>query len=347
MARPSSPRSAQVVCFSHTTALEMLLALPCSRKPHPTRSRSYPVQAPSLLEVRQARDRVLECAPGLSLSAPLHVTSASASHNHRTDAVAFHRSEGSFAGTGLLSVGEGVRVTTAALSFVQAAAVLPLIDLLELGFELCGTYRRRRGALPTRYGVDPLLSIRQLTAFLRRNPGMRGAKQARRALQYIVEKAESPREAKCALLFGLPRALGGYGLGMPVMGHEVACTGEAYAIAETRALRCDLYWPSARLCMEYQSRAFHEGELHRARDSRRVNALRAMDIEAVPVTDNELESLFACDTIAQSMRQALGKRDRTRVENVRERKLRLRRQLCLPLEPRRAFDLPREGVSEK
>ncbi len=345
MARPSPARSAQIVCFSHATALEILLAMPSTQRQHPVRSRSYPAQAPSLSEVCQARDRVLERIPGLSLSTPLHVTSASTSHNHRTDAVAFHRSEGSFVGTGLLSVGEGVRTTTAALSFVRAAAALPLIDLLELGFELCGTYRRGRGALPTRYGVDPLLTIRRLTDFLRRNPGMHGAKQARRALRYLVEKAESPREAKCALLFGLPRALGGYGLGMPVMGHEVACTGEAYAIAETRVLRCDLYWPSARLGMEYQSRAFHEGELHRARDSRRVNALRAMGIEVVPVTDNELESLFACDTIAQSVRQALGKRERTRVENVRERKLRLRRQLCLPLEPRRAFDLPGEGIA--
>lgn len=90
--------------------------------------------------------------------------------------------------------------------------------------------------------------------------------------------------------------------GHSLMGYEVECTGEAYAIAETRMLRCDLFWPSARLAMEYQSRAFHEGELHRARDSRRANALRAMGIDVVLVTDNELESLFACDTIAQSMR---------------------------------------------
>ena len=114
MVRPSS---AQIVCFSHATALEILLAMPSTQRQHPVRSRSYPAKAPSLSEVCQARDRVLECIPGLSLSTPLHVTSASTSHNHRTDAVAFHRSEGSFVGTGLLSVGEGVRTTTAATLF--------------------------------------------------------------------------------------------------------------------------------------------------------------------------------------------------------------------------------------
>ena len=107
MVRPSSARSAQIVCFSHATALEILLAMPSTQRQHPVRSRSYPAKAPSLSEG----------IPGLSLSTPLHVTSASTSHNHRTDAVAFHRSEGSFVGTGLLSVGEGVRTTTAATLF--------------------------------------------------------------------------------------------------------------------------------------------------------------------------------------------------------------------------------------
>ena len=69
-----------------------------------------------------------------------------------------------------------------------------------------------------------------------------------------------------------------------------------------------------------------------------MNALRAMGIDVVLVTDNELESLFACDTIAQSMLRVLGKRNRTCVRNARDRKLKLRRQLGLPLEPRRTFE---------
>lgn len=339
MVRPSSPvASRRIVCFSHKTALEILTALPPSQKPQPMRSRKFPDQAPSLKDAQLASDRILEQCPALSLSRPLHVTSASTSHNHRTDVVEFHRSGKPFGGTGLLSLGEGTRVTSVPFTFVQMATSLSLIELLELGYELCGTYRRGKAGEPTRYHADPLMTTRQLAQFLRMNPGMHGAKRAQRALSYIAKGAESPREAKCALLFGLPVALGGYGLGIPLMGYEVECTGEAYAIAETRMLRCDLFWPSARLAMEYQSRAFHEGELHRARDSRRLNALRAMGIDVVLVTDNELESLFACDTIAQSMLRVLGKRNRTCVRNARDRKLKLRRQLGLPLEPRRTFE---------
>ena len=66
--------------------------------------------------------------------------------------------------------------------------------------------------------------------------------------------------------------------------------------------------------------------------------MEAMGIDVVLVTDNELESLFACDTIAQSMLRVLGKRNRTCVRNARDRKLKLHRQLGLPLEPRRTFE---------
>lgn len=227
MVRPSSPvASRRIVCFSHKTALEILTALPPSQKPQPMRSRKFPDQAPSLKDAQLASDRILEQCPALSLSRPLHVTSASTSHNHRTDVVEFHRSGKPFGGTGLLSLGEGTRVTSVPFTFVQMATSLSLIELLELGYELCGTYRRGKAGEPTRYHADPLMTTRQLAQFLRMNPGMHGAKRAQRALSYIAKGAESPREAKCALLFGLPVALGGYGLGIPLMGYEVECTGE-------------------------------------------------------------------------------------------------------------------------
>ena len=143
MVRPSSPvASRRIVCFSHKTALEILTALPPSQKPQPMRSRKFPDQAPSLKDAQLASDRILEQCPALSLSRPLHVTSASTSHNHRTDVVEFHRSGKPFGGTGLLSLGEGTRVTSVPFTFVQMATSLSLIELLELGYELCGTYRR-------------------------------------------------------------------------------------------------------------------------------------------------------------------------------------------------------------
>ncbi len=47
--------------------------------------------------------------------------------------------------------------------------------------------------------------------------------------------------------------------GHSLMGYEVECTGEAYAIAETRMLRCDLFWPSARFGHGVPKQGFSRG----------------------------------------------------------------------------------------
>ncbi|MEC4175241.1 DUF559 domain-containing protein [Adlercreutzia sp. R21] len=342
MGRSSVSRKAsRVVCFSHETALQIWKVASVSShegKMRPARVRCCPARPATVEDVCSARAYLEDRFSDLSLALPVHVVSSSPSRNMRTNLFAAHTDASSLPRGALVSLGPNVHVASAPYVFVQMASRLPFVELLELGYELCGTYRRGCGGGTVRYQVAPLTSTRQLAQFVQQNPGMKGVKRARRALRYLADGSESPRETKCALLFGLPAALGGYGLGIPKMGHQVECSDEARAIAETRTLRCDLYWPAARLDMEYQSREFHEGELHRIRDSRRVNALRTMGIDVTLVTESELDGLFACDVIAQTARKKLGKKGRKHAFNVHERRLRLRRQLGLPLESRRTFE---------
>ncbi|GJC76904.1 hypothetical protein Aeq9CBH6_22390 [Adlercreutzia equolifaciens] len=124
---------------------------------------------------------------------------------------------------------------------------------------------------------------------------------------------------------------------MPSMNYEISCTPQATAISGRRTLRCDLFWPEASIAVEYQSREFHSGDLCRIRDSRRTNALQAMGIAVVGLTNNELESVEATDVIVETVRKAQGVRFRTAVGNYHARKLRLRRQLGLPLYPYETF----------
>ncbi len=55
----------------------------------------------------------------------------------------------------------------------------------------------------------------------RRNPSLRGAAKAAKALRYVADNSASPRETKKAILLGLPMMYGGYGLGIPRMNYEV------------------------------------------------------------------------------------------------------------------------------
>ena len=57
----------------------------------------------------------------------------------------------------------------------------------------------------------------------------------------------------------------------------------------------------------------------------------AMGWAVVGVTNDELDSLAATDAIADTIRRLLGKRVQVRVSDYHARKLRLRRQLGLPV----------------
>lgn len=335
-----SKSSDTLVCFGYETAACILAGLRLQgRRLHPTHMSRFPVVFSPAAVVVAGWDRL--ASEGVVGRRPevLHVVSASSSRNCRSRGIRQHASSASWNGSGLVKVSEGVLIPSVPHLFTQMAAVLPPVELIELGYEWCGTYGRNFGEGGTTYQMPALTTVAKLHRFAQENSGLRGAGKALQALQHVRDGAESPREAKCAILFGLPASQGGYGLGIPTLGHELKCTPSARAIAGSATVRCDLYWPAARLDLEYQSHEFHEGELRRVRDSRRANALRAMNVNIVPVSDNEIESLYACDVIAATARKALGKRRKPRVSDLHQKRLRLRRQLGLPLEPRRTFEV--------
>lgn len=206
-----------------------------------------------------------------------------------------------------------------------------MIALLELGYELCGSYQTRRTGTSSAYQVEPLSSIHALADFATRNPSLRGATKAAKTLRYLADNSASPRETKKAILLGLPMMYGGYGLGIPRMNYEVKANPAARALTGKSCFRCDLCWPEAKLDVEYQSRESHSGEEKRIEDSRRTNALASMGWTVVSVTNDELDSLVATDAIADRIRKHLGKRSQVRVANHHSRKLKLRRQLGLPI----------------
>ena len=235
-------------------------------------------------------------------------------------------------------LGDNVYCTTPVFALVTIAArTSDRIFLLELAWEICGTYRTQKTTPDTAYQAPAFTSVDEIRSFVERNPSVRGSRKIARLLRYVADGSASPRETKCALLFGLPRKSGGYGLGMPRMNHEVIASPEARAISGRSSFRCDLCWPAAKLDVEYQSREMHGNELSRLRDSRRANALASMGWTVVAITNDELESMSATDVIASILRKRLGKRKDERLPHAHERKLALRRALGLSIERHRGY----------
>ncbi len=94
----------------------------------------------------------------------------------------------------LVDAGEGFFVSTPEFCFVQMASQLKIAQLVQLGFELCGTYAMSSEG-PAQQREAPLTSTAKLSAFVKANPHIRGCKQARRALNHVKDGAASPMEA--------------------------------------------------------------------------------------------------------------------------------------------------------
>lgn len=337
------------LCLSHITALQFLAYCRyCGYSLVSTRKKCFPpsilhpgtpalcslgfarsVQLPtSLLNTNFYQNTDVNTAQSWA-SVPHHFVTSDSSMYHLDETRIMHHYTKSLHGKVILKCGN-LNCTNAPLALIQCATTLTEIELLTLAFEICGTYQAQLIPCIASYNTTPLTSVQEISRCLTNNPSVHGAKLSRKILPYIRDNSASPRETATALLLGLPRKYGGYGLGVPHMNYSIECTPKATAICNKRALRCDLFWPQANVALEYQSRQFHAADADRIHDSRRANALRSMGITVLEITNEELATPSNTDVIADTIAKALGKRFKYKIANWEKSKLMLRTRLGLP-----------------
>ena len=215
MSRPS-------ICLGYKSALEVARVVkPGGLTVAKGGGRMLPDSAPSSTKLRSVLERLEANHPGLHLERPVHLVVRKVSNYRGTELGKFHACTKAFSGKSLLRL-DDVLVSTPELALVQAATQEKnLVALLELGWELCGSYRTARTSLQHAYQVDPLTTTKSLQDFASRNASLDGAGKVARILPYFADGSASPRETKLALILGLPMMHGGQGLGIPSMNHEV------------------------------------------------------------------------------------------------------------------------------
>lgn len=201
---------------------------------------------------------------------------------------------------------EPLYVSTPEFCFLQMAGVLPFVQLIALGFELCGTYAAFGDR--TQYNTRPLTTPEKLEAFLARASGFKGVKQARRALRHILPSSASPMETNLALLLSLPYALGGYGIAQPRMNHRVDMPNAVKRRSSSQYFKCDLYWEDANLAIEYDSDLMHAGINKTVRDALRRSILTALDISVLSVTKPQVMDSGAFNQLAHLVARKMKKR---------------------------------------
>lgn len=208
-------------------------------------------------------------------------------------------------------IAENAYVTSPEMSFVQMATRLSLIELIQLGMELCGTYA------PCPYADrfderQPVTTKRKLLSFCKRAKGIRGATTASKALRWIVDNSNSPAETSLVLFLCLPVRMGGYGFDFPDMNPTTPLGKRASNLFGYPKMRCDLHWVGKRTVVEYDSDQEHLTSQSATKDASRRNVLGYKDVEVITVRKHMIASPSSFDAVVRQLARALGRRLRPR-----------------------------------
>ncbi len=133
-------------------------------------------------------------------------------------------------------VEEGLYMSTPEATFFQLGNSLSLVQLITIGYELCGSYGLNDQADKGFVRKDPRSNPRFIKRYLDKCSRLHGIKTAKRASNYVVEGSASPMESLLSMLLCLPPLLGGFGLPRPELNYPIKtdekpfrCAGAIYA----------------------------------------------------------------------------------------------------------------------
>lgn len=261
----------------------------------------------SALRPQISAKEVREFAGQHELALPLHITVSDQALRQKKGVTVGHVQAYSEESAPFYSVGENAFAVSPALALIQLARDLDLIDWLILAYEFCGTYTLDKSHPKGFRNRAPLTSAEQIAQAADQLPGLKGIKKVRRALKYLKDGSASPMETALAIALALPRRLNGLQLGAMELNVPIELGEKGRALYPRSACRCDFYYPSKKIALEYDSNAWHGTEEQRDSDALRRVALTAEGIEVVPVVFEQVrtyEGLVATGALlAKKLRQ--------------------------------------------
>lgn len=200
-------------------------------------------------------------------------------------------------------IAQGLYVSTPEATFLQLGKKSSLIQLITIGYELCGSYGLSAQSDSGFLRREPRSNPRLIERYLEKCDGIHGVKAAKRASSYIAKGSASPMESLLSMLLCLPPSLGGFGLPRPELNFPIE-TNEGGVVMR----RCDLCWPDQRFALEYDSDTFHSDASKLHLDSSRRSTLEKAGVHVVSVTKNQVFDRGQLFNLATIVSKRLGKR---------------------------------------
>lgn len=261
------------------------------------------------------------------LNKPVHILISESGSRIQSLDVMSHRWDLGSSERLFVPVDEEIYVASPEACFLQMANTLPVPQLVLLGLEFCGTYRLHSTCQPGLDAAPPLMSPQSLRREIGRHEGERGCVRASKAADFIVEGSASPMESLLCAFLCLPTSLGGYSIELPCMNYQIKLQQRSSCCRGGESRFCDLYWPRARVALEYDSKAYHEDLGLESHDSARRTELGLEDVHVISVTKDQVNDVNRFDELAHLLAKELGKPLRIRRKDFRKRRAKLRKEL--------------------
>ena len=229
--------------------------------------------------------------------------------------VALHICNSKVSSSMLLPIGADLKgfVTSPEFTYLQVASKLDFIGTILAGSALCSDYflnQNGHGGVSQRQN-GPLTNRASIAKFLATQERRRGIIPAKRALQHIVEKARSPREALLSLLLCLPYNLGGFNLGTVELNRPIELEnryGEKLTrIPDLTIQLKDKRRKQATVLLDYDPAVTHSGNQKITRDLDRENELvTGVQCPHFSVSGEMLKSFESVQGLVRQIRESTG-----------------------------------------
>ena len=256
-------------------------------------------------------------------SMPFHIMVEGRAQGSRRADVRLHACAVPLSRRALIRLKSPYAIVSPELLFIQLAAMSGFdeVDVALAGCEMCGTYvlDEDEHAWDGLVNTDaPMTSVEKIGRMIDASQGRHGITRARRALELVRDRSNSPMETVLLALFCFPRRLGGLGLGPVKMNrHVVTATGDRWV---------DLLFVNHMVGMEYKGVRAHSIE-RTARDDRRQNKLVGSGIKIINVWYEDLVDGHLFGQLVQDVAHAMKVRLRIRSEDFAGRQRVLRHRL--------------------
>ncbi len=210
-------------------------------------------------------------------------------------------------------IGPNLFVSSPEFTYVQLALSFSVIELAQVGNELCGGYFLMAfSGFQTRLGKRPITSRRKIANMIDRVVEVRGAKRAREALRWVADHCDSPMETNTLLVLCLPKRLHGWSLCMPVMNKVIRVTERMRPFVGGELYKPDFYWERTvdgrilRITGEYDSSECHDADLDAEATRIRRNDMKAMGYLVTSINRSQMASANSMQYPARQIARDLG-----------------------------------------